>query len=164
MSKKGDAVESLEAKPLLLESEYLDDLESLYKIFASEATIGPNGEEQVAADMALIKLIFEALGKPLTDQNVRSMETESEKLGIVGVSYPMFEREFKKKFPYDSKKTLEEVINFFTQGRDALTLDDLIRVSTRMQSEIPQEELANVIKVLGTDGKIPVSEIRTFFT
>lgn len=165
-----DDAKKLKAPDFFLsEEDYKTDIYDLFSRFDFEtddklrAGEDPPDIEQQCIDTNVCKMVFQALGKPLSDQTIRAMDLESQKLGIVGVSYPMFERQYLKAFPYNRTALLDEAISYMSQGRDVITMEDLKRVVKKIHSTFTDAQLESIMRVLGKKGEMTVSQVKETF-
>lgn len=152
----------------LSEDEYKGDIYDLFCQFDFDTPEKMEAGEDVprekqCIDMNVMKMLFNALGKPLSDQTVRQMDMESQKRGIVGVNYPMFEKYYLQVFPYNSSALLQEAISVFAQDRGVITLADLKRVVKQIHSTFSDTDLEIIMRVFGTKGEISIARIREEF-
>ena len=153
----------------LTEDEYRNDIYDLFCQFDFDTAGRVEAGEDVplerqCMDVNVMQMLFDCLGKPLLIRDMKSLENECQRLGLHGVNYPMFERIYLQRFPYDPGALLAESFNVLDQNAAGfVTLNDLKRVAEEFHSTFTEGDLAAIINVLGTDGKISREDVEKGF-
>lgn len=153
----------------MTEEEYKAEIYELFTQFDYDTPEKVAAGEEVpidrqTIDFALFKMIFKALDKPIDGGRLKIIEKKCSDAQLNGVNYPMFENIYLSAFPYETNGALDEALDVLdTQRTGYITIDDMKRVLSDMKGSFTDEDLADLVKTYGKDGRISIAAVRDIF-
>ena len=144
----------------ITEEEYKADIYDLFKHFAFKSS------SQELLDITVLKMLFAALGKPLSPEQAKTFWVKTIKNGLSGITYPEFESFYLSIFPYDSSALLKEAFDVFDHTHSGkISFSDMKAVVSTIHGSFTDDDLNQFIEVFdkSDDKTISFEEVQKSF-